>query len=282
LKILLAFFALTQLTVSAQPRIKKILIEGHGSPIVMLAGGTVDMTALAIPSKELSVDYKVIRMENFNVQYASEGLTLPNNYSVRVESEGIKFTLDSLKITEPIVLLGHSYGGLIALDFALNHPSRVLALILIEPPVFDMAKAKNESPKGMKEMQMLTKELTSKANITEGLVERFRCELLNCDSISIRQLPQWQTWVQQKNRLRGLSAVGEYKLDLNKIHRFQKPVLIITGTNTVVFHKRIDELLAKEFHAATSVSIQSGHAIPSTAPIALVASVRNFIESIGH
>lgn len=47
-----------------------------------------------------------------------------------------------------------------------------------------------------------------------------------------------------KNRLRGLSAINQYRLNLEKLYRFQKPVLIITSTLTVLFHKKIDELLA--------------------------------------
>lgn len=70
-------------------------------------------------------------MEQFNVQYATGGLILPKDYSVRMESEAIKFTLDSLDIHEPIILIGHSYSGLIALDFALNFPNRIRSLIFI-------------------------------------------------------------------------------------------------------------------------------------------------------
>lgn len=195
-----------------------------------------------------------------------------------MESEAIKYNLDSLHIKEPIVLVGHSYGGVIALDFALNYPNRIRSLVLIEPPVFGMAEAKNESPEGMKKMQKLVKELTPQADITEDQVERFRCALLNCDSFSIRQHPQWATWVKQKNRLRGLSAIGKFKMSLKKLHQFQKPVLIITGTETVTFHKRIDELLTEAFPFARQIIIQSGHAIPTTAPKELLKYLLEFIK----
>lgn len=149
---------------------------------------------------------------------------------------------------------------------------------MIEPPVFGIAEAKNESPKGMKKMQELTKELTTQAEIKEDQVDRFRCALLNCDTFSMRQHPQWATWVKQKNRLRGLSGVRKYKISLKKLHHFQKPVLIITGTQTVPFHKRINELLTEEFPVAKEVSIQSGHAIPATAPKELVKSLLEFLK----
>jgi len=278
MKVLFILLMLTQAYALAQLKIKKVLVEGEGLPIVMLAGGTADMSVFAVPAIELSSQHKVIRMEHFNVQYASDGLLLPNNYSVRMESEAIKYTLDSLAIKEPIVLVGHSYGGVIALDFALRYPTRIRSLVLIEPPVFSIAEAKNESPKGMKEMQDLLAKLTPHADITEDHVERFRCALMNCDSSSIRQLPQWTMWVVQKNRMRGLSVVNGFNLDLKKLHAFQKPVLMITGTRTAEFHKRINKLLTMEFTNAKEVSIQSGHAIPSTAPKELVKSLQEFIK----
>ncbi len=40
--------------------------------------------------------------------------------------------LDALEITHPVVLLGNSFGGTVALAFAIAHPDRVAALVLIE------------------------------------------------------------------------------------------------------------------------------------------------------
>ncbi|MFI5186069.1 MAG: alpha/beta fold hydrolase [Chitinophagales bacterium] len=258
---------------TAQPKIKKVLVEGEGAPIVMLNGGTADMSVFEAHSKGLSRFYKVIRMEQFNIQYATENLVLPNDYSVKMESDAIKFTLDSLNIKEPIILVWHSYGGLIALDFALNHPENIRSLILIEPPVFGIAESKNESPEGMKQMQEISKQFTPGADITEDMVKQFRCELMNCDTFDIHQHPLWKTWINQKNRLRGLSVVSSYKMDFEKLHQFQKPVLIITGTTTVPFHKRIDELLTAEFSFAKTANIQGGHTAVNT-------NAKEFIESL--
>jgi pimeloyl-ACP methyl ester carboxylesterase len=262
----------------AQPKIKNVLIEGEGSPVVMLSGGVADMSVFSIHSKELSLFYKVIRMEQFNVQYANEGLALPKDYSVRMESNAIKFTLDYMGITEPIVLIGHSYGGLIALDFALRYPNRIGSLVLIEPPVFGIAKAENESPEGMKNMQDLVRELSPQAEITEDMVKRFRCALMNCDTLDIRQNPLWTTWVKQKNRLRGLSSTLDYKISLKKIQHFNKHVLIITGTQTVPFHKRIDDLLVAEFPLAKNSSIQGGHTAVNTNPNEFISSLLEFLK----
>ena len=43
----------------------------------------------------------------------------------------LETALDLLKVSTPIVLVGHSFGGAIATDFALNHPERVERLIMM-------------------------------------------------------------------------------------------------------------------------------------------------------
>ena len=278
MKIFLIFLFSIQLSVLAQSKIKKVLIEGEGIPIIMLNGGTSDMSVFTVHSKELSRNYKVMRMEQFNIQYATEGLMLPKDYSVQMESEAIKFTLDSLNIKEPVILVGHSFGGLIAFDFALNHPNYIRSLVLIEPPIFGIAKIKNESPEGMNKMQELLIQFTPQAEISEDMVRQFRCDLMNCDTADICKNPLWATWLKQKNRLRGLSVVNNYQIDLKKLHDFKKPVLIITGTQTVPFHKRIDELLIAEFPLAKTASIQGGHTAVNTNPHEFVETLINFLK----
>lgn len=56
----------------------------------------------------------------------------PSGYRVADGVTDLLALLDALDVTEPVVLLGNSFGGTIALAFALAHPDRVAALVLIE------------------------------------------------------------------------------------------------------------------------------------------------------
>jgi pimeloyl-ACP methyl ester carboxylesterase len=275
---LLFLLLLCQITAFAQYSTKQVIVEGKGSPVVLLAGGRWDMQSFSEPAAALSGSHQVIRMEHFNVQYANEGRTLTRNYSVRWESEAIGRTLDSLGIKEPVVLVGWSFGALMAMDFALNHPTRVRQLVLYEPPAFWVAKAKGESPEGMQRMILLTQTFTPTASITEEQLAQFRCILDSCNTADIRNHPQWPVWAKQKNRLRGLSAVANHTDSISRLHLFKQPVLILTGTGTVAFHRRINQILTEEFPIATAKEIAGGHSAPKAAVKEFIQAIQEFIK----
>ena len=278
-KILPSLIFLIQLVAQAQPKTKKVLIEGSGPPVVLLHGGTFDYNAYAAHAKLLDDSFTVIRLQQFNVQYANEGRTLPNNYSVNKESEAIIATLDSLQITRSVILVGHSYGGVIAFDFAIHHPERVQSLVLVEAPLFDIAKIKGQFSEKMKEIDDLTRNFTPAATITEEMIKSFRCKMTNCDTFDIRQHPMWPRWSEQKNRLRGLSVVPNYKINFQKLKAFKKPVLIITGTTTIEPNKVIDSLLSREFQNVKTASLNGDHVAIYQNPESFAAIFRTFARN---
>jgi pimeloyl-ACP methyl ester carboxylesterase len=275
---LLLFFLSSQTAVFAQYSTKKVIVNGIGSPVVLLAGGRWDMQSFSAPAEVLSSKHKVIRMEHFNVQFANEGLNLPRGYSVQKESEAIGNTLDSLGIREPVILVGWSFGALMAMNFALDHPGRVRKLVLYEPPAFWVAKAKSESPPKMEQMIRLTQSFTPQALITEAQLAQFRCILDSCDTVAIRKHPQWSTWAKNRDRLRGLSVVANHSDSIRRLQAFKKPVLILTGTGTVAFHRRINELLDAEFPDSTLKEIAGGHSAPQESVREFIQAVMDFID----
>lgn len=266
----LLILSFSQLIGQAQTKTKQVLIEGSGQPIVFLHGGSFDYSAFAAHSKLLSDSFTVIRMLQFNVQYADAGWTLPKDYSVKMESDAVMATLDSLHITAPVILIGHSYGGVIAFDFAINHPDRIKSLVLVEAPLFDIAKRKGEYSEKMKQINELSKDFTPQATITEEMIKSFRCAMVNCDTFDIRSHPMWPMWLKQKDRVKGLSVVSAYKIDLKKIHSFSKPLLIVTGTETIEPNKTVDKLLSREFSNARTGSLTGDH-------IAIYQNAGNFV-----
>jgi cis-3-alkyl-4-acyloxetan-2-one decarboxylase len=57
-------------------------------------------------------------------------------YTIAEHTAALAHTIDSLKIREPFVLVGHSLGALIAARYASLHSKRLTKLVLVSPPVY--------------------------------------------------------------------------------------------------------------------------------------------------
>jgi pimeloyl-ACP methyl ester carboxylesterase len=59
----------------------------------------------------------------------------PSGYKLADSVADLVDLLDALELTEPVHLLGNSYGGTVALSTAIDHPDRVASLVLVEAHV---------------------------------------------------------------------------------------------------------------------------------------------------
>lgn len=254
------------------------MIEGRGLPLVMLGGGTVGAGEFAPHARVLAADYRVIRLQTLNVERAQSREPLPDRYSVRTESAAMARTLDRLRIDAPVDIVGHSYGALVALDYALDHPHRVRTLVLAEPPAFWVMSAdEREQESDVRSMIELTRELTPDRAPTDDQLVRFRCALGACVEPPAMATPERQDWDRRRAALRGLSVIAAHDDDPDRLRRFTRPVLIVTGSQTVRFHRRIDDLLASALPKAERAELPGGHNAPAAAPDAFVEALTAFL-----
>jgi pimeloyl-ACP methyl ester carboxylesterase len=70
------------------------------------------------------------------ISYDREGYAESSIISERIDIkttvEDLNALLDSLNINHPVIIVGHSYGGMIARYFLLSHPDRVSAIVLLD------------------------------------------------------------------------------------------------------------------------------------------------------
>ncbi|RYZ56610.1 MAG: alpha/beta hydrolase [Proteobacteria bacterium] len=59
------------------------------------------------------------------------------DYSIDRHVEDLKVLIDELNDGEPVILVGNSYGGLVALNFATKYKEKVLGLVLVESQIND-------------------------------------------------------------------------------------------------------------------------------------------------
>lgn len=99
-------------------------VAGAGLPLVFLHSGVTDGRSWAAQIKHFAPDFQVVTYDQ-----RGHGQT---HYQTEPHSPiaDLLAVLDALDL-QKVVLVGNSKGGRLALDFALAHPERVLALVLV-------------------------------------------------------------------------------------------------------------------------------------------------------
>lgn len=114
-----------------------------GRPKLMLVHGITSQSLMwAKNVKNLSKDYDLIIPDLIGHGHST---TQWSGNSVDAQVAHLELILDSLGIHKPVDLVGNSYGGAIAANFAEQHPSRVKALVIDDGPASDYTAAMADS-----------------------------------------------------------------------------------------------------------------------------------------
>jgi pimeloyl-ACP methyl ester carboxylesterase len=108
--------------------------SGAGSPVVMIHGiasSSVTFERL-VPLVEPFHRVITIDLLGFGESPAPEDA----EYTIAEHTAALARTIRSLKLREPVVLVGHSLGALIASRYAALHGARLRKLVLVSPPVY--------------------------------------------------------------------------------------------------------------------------------------------------
>lgn len=247
-------------------------VSGTGTPLVLIGGGLTGSASWQPHAARLSDTRKAIRLQLLSVQHGLEDRPLPDGYSIRMESRALEAALDDLGMREPLDLVAWSFGALVTLDFALGHPERVRTLTLIEPPAIWVLPGGGRNDPEVRAQESLFRGFTGE--ITDADLEAFVCAVGLCPpGHDPRELPQWPVWMQHRRSLRNCSAAVDHVDDPARLRAFGRPVLLVTGTGTAPFLRRIHETLARELPRARTTEMPAGHA-PQ------IVSMDRFLEEV--
>jgi pimeloyl-ACP methyl ester carboxylesterase len=101
-------------------------VSGQGRPLVLLHAGVTDSRVWDAQVTAFSPQFRVIR---YDLRGFGRSPMPPGRFAHHADLGGL---LDFLQVNQAVVI-GLSYGGQVALDFALAHPGRVTALVLASP-----------------------------------------------------------------------------------------------------------------------------------------------------
>jgi len=233
---------------------------GEGPPILLVPGGLTGWKSWE-PFVEVFTrkQRNVILVQLLNVQYGMNDQPLPVDYSPKTESRALTATLDALCCLKPVDIVAWSYGALISLDFALDHPDRVRTLTLIEPPAIWILRARGTLD--AEAMQTIDFFGSLHGDITEDMLAGFLKEAgFVRDGQSPRELPQWQQWLPFRRSLRNSPAVIHQMDDLRRLQALKSPVLLVKGTGSAPFLHNIIDGLAAGLPDVRVIEMPAGHA----------------------
>jgi pimeloyl-ACP methyl ester carboxylesterase len=106
---------------------------GEGPPLIMLHGLVVGnmSTWYFSAAPELARAHRVVL---FDLRGHGLSTRAPSGYDVERLTRDLRTIVDRLT-DEPVSLVGHSYGGFLALNFALRWPQRVRKVAVVEAPL---------------------------------------------------------------------------------------------------------------------------------------------------
>lgn len=232
-------------------------VTGIGRPLVLVPGGLTGWLSWKPHAERLSSSRKVARVQLLNVQCGLEGRALPKDYSVKTESGALRMVIEELGWRVPIDYVSWSYGGLITLDFALDHPDMIRTLTLIEPPAFWILEGRfdEEAKSSVAALRKLRGEISE-----EQLEEFLKGVGMARHGESLRQLPQWPLWARHRQSLRNTPAAIDHKDDVKRLRQLRSPVLLVKGTGSAKLLHQITDALAAHLPNAQVIEMPSGHA----------------------
>jgi pimeloyl-ACP methyl ester carboxylesterase len=255
--------------------------EGSGPPIVLVHGSVLDYREWSKQMAPLARHYRVIaysRRYHWPNLPPGEGA----DASLERQADDLAAIIKAMGVA-PAHIVGHSYGGAVAINLTLRHPELVRTLVLSEPAVSGVLANTPENDAALKEGQAVRAEM--KEAFASGDAERI------VRTYAARVAPGEFEKATPEVRQMLLANVPAFQLDYNSRRpsftcddagRVAVPVLILSGARSSMGLQRIAETAAHCMKAARFVRIpKATHWMQHDQAQAFNEAVLAFLARIG-
>jgi pimeloyl-ACP methyl ester carboxylesterase len=193
----------------------------------------------------------------------------PEHLSYRLSDAAAPIRAALRDCSEPVDIVAHSFGGAVALRYALENPARVSSLTVIEPSWFGVLR--DLGPRAHSALRRITaigrgfmparsdeRRLSAMARFVDywnGPGTWSRLSLARQESLALKS----------DQVRRDFEAIFSERLRLAAFRSFSVPTLVVTGTTSPAAALFVAEGLVRAARSASSITVVgAGHMLPST------------------
>ncbi len=253
---------------------------GNGEAVICLHSNASASAQWKSLMETLSSQYHVIAPDSLG---AGKSPAWPTDRTITL--------LDEVALLEPIIesvkhpfnLVGHSYGGAVALCTALKYPNAVRAIAVYEPTLFSLAKQCPEERDAVKGISDTASDAARA--VTEGNLSK--AAQIFIDYWMGAEI--WHTMPPARQELIAASMVNiqgwshvllNDTTPLSEFSKLDVPVLYMTGGRSPASATAVANVLRPALKRATHIEFASlGHMAPLTAPEPINAAIAEFFSS---
>ncbi len=286
---LIVFFIAYPLQSEATPL--HYVTKGAGSPLIFIHGGPGNNHQYFLLSMEtLASDHQLIF---YDQRGSGKSMTPLNLEDLNIEQfvEDLEDLRASLNLDQ-FTAVGHSWGALVALEYAISYPEHLSSMILLNPlpaSTQDMSAFAEEVETRLKNPNnqffalqqsplLLEGDLPTLQNYSKELYKEF---FFNPDQISKLNLA-----IEPQSALQGMVIYHFFEETLFKsgfdfkwkLHQVQAPTLIIHGDADPIPLWTVQEISQKIPQAKLKVLEDCGHFPHIEKPQQLFKEIRNFLD----
>jgi pimeloyl-ACP methyl ester carboxylesterase len=220
-----------------------------------------------------------------------------SGYSPRQLAEGLGHLLDRLKL-DKVHLVAHSFGGMVALTFALSQPERVKSIILADVRVWQAEPPswKTVSPDWLQQMRSAGLQLAD-SNMDPSiqvLVEFARLQVDKPEAAKIvaaalpggrglfrgpRAAQRWLDLIEKTGAYSEMTSGRDFELD--DLRRIEQPILAVFGEHSL----RLGSARALRRRCPNcrfELIPRAGHFFPMSRPRVFATSALRFLDSVAR
>jgi pimeloyl-ACP methyl ester carboxylesterase len=238
------------------------LAAGAGTPVVMLHASLSSKSQWTGLAQRLASRYRVIALDLFG--YGDN--PLPVRRSTFTVDDEVRLVSDRVDQLVPshvrVHVVGHSYGGLVALRWAQCRSDRVASVAVYEPVVFRMLDDDDTALAGAKRLAERISRLVAAAHRHEAartFVDFWSGEGTYA-SLSLRAQASIARRVDKLPL--DFQAAACWPLARHDLREIITPTLLLTGTRSPAVVQRVHALLARTLPNRWVGSFDSGHMGP--------------------